>query len=103
MATTIQMRIDEETKTEATSILADMGIDITTAFRMFLKEVINERALPFRPKAKSYAFTDNENRSSQPRKPGIHPATSDDLSWLDHPWKVKDATPMTRDEMYDRV
>jgi hypothetical protein len=36
-------------------------------------------------------------------KPGIHQATSNDMSWLDDPWIVDDATPMTRDEMYDRV
>jgi hypothetical protein len=37
-------------------------------------------------------------------KPGITPATSRDTSWLDHPWHVEgDASPMTREEMYDRL
>jgi DNA-damage-inducible protein J len=102
MATTIQMRIDEKTKAEAAAIFDDMGIDITTAFRMFLKEVIREKALPFKPRTGG-ASSDSETPSSEQRKPGIHPATSRDTSWLDHPWVVKDATPMTRDEMYDRV
>jgi hypothetical protein len=96
MASTIQIRIDEDTKAQASSLLADMGMDISTAVKMFLKEIINERKLPFQPKAKAVGMI--------PLKPGITPATSRDTSWLDHPIHVEPGTkPLTREEMYDRL
>jgi DNA-damage-inducible protein J len=99
MAGTIQIRIDEQTKSEAASILKEMGLDISTAVKMFLKAVINEKALPFQPRAQS-AIDQKENTL----KPGITPQKSTNMDWLQHPWHVEgDATPMTRDEMYNRL
>jgi antitoxin component of RelBE/YafQ-DinJ toxin-antitoxin module len=66
---------------------------------MFLKAVINERALPFQPKAKSAAL-----QADNALKPGITSQKSTNTDWLKHPWHVEgDAAPMTREEMYDRL
>lgn len=46
MDTTIQIRIDEKTKEDATAILNYLGLDMSTALRMFLKRVVTDNGLP---------------------------------------------------------
>ena len=43
----LQVRVDEELKNQAAEILDTIGIDLSTAVRMFLKKVIIERGIPF--------------------------------------------------------
>ena len=45
----IRARIDEATKTEAAAILATMGLTLSDAFRLLLKRIAAEKALPFEP------------------------------------------------------
>ena len=45
----VRARIDEATKAEAAAILATMGLSLSDAFRMLLKRVAAEGALPFEP------------------------------------------------------
>lgn len=46
---TINVRIDENTKLSAESILKELGISASSAITMFYKQIIRERALPFKP------------------------------------------------------
>lgn len=39
--------IDADTKKQAQKMLADMGLDLSTAVNIFLRQVIEERAIPF--------------------------------------------------------
>lgn len=45
----VRARIDETTKTEAAAVLATMGLSLSDAFRLLLKRVAAEKALPFEP------------------------------------------------------
>ncbi len=45
----VRARIDEATKAEAAAVLAGMGLSLSDAFRMLLKRVAADRALPFEP------------------------------------------------------
>ena len=45
----VRARIDEETKNEAAAVLASMGLSLSDAFRLLLKRVAAEKALPFEP------------------------------------------------------
>lgn len=48
MATSlIQVRIDNDLKTKANQIFADLGLDISSAIRMFLKRSVLENGIPF--------------------------------------------------------
>ena len=47
--THIHVRIDYDTKKQAQQILGDMGLDITTAVNMFIKQVVRNRSFPFLP------------------------------------------------------
>ena len=45
----VRARIDEATKREAAAVLASMGLSLSDAFRLLLKRVAAEGALPFEP------------------------------------------------------
>ena len=47
--TVVRARIDEATKAEAAAVLASMGLTLSDAFRLLLKRVAAEKALPFEP------------------------------------------------------
>lgn len=49
--TTINFKVDEEVKEQAQEIFKEMGLNMTTAFNMFLAKTIQERQLPFQPTA----------------------------------------------------
>lgn len=43
----IHVRVDERTKAEATEALAEMGLSVSDAVRVFLRRVAVEKAMPF--------------------------------------------------------
>jgi DNA-damage-inducible protein J len=45
----VRARIDEATKSEAAAVLASMGLSLSDAFRLLLRRVAAEKALPFEP------------------------------------------------------
>jgi DNA-damage-inducible protein J len=45
----VRARIDEATKKQAAAVLAAMGLSLSDAFRLLLRRVAAERALPFEP------------------------------------------------------
>ncbi|MEZ3430450.1 MAG: type II toxin-antitoxin system RelB/DinJ family antitoxin [Lachnospiraceae bacterium] len=48
MATTnITMRIDEELKAQAEELFADLGLNMTSAFTVFVKQAVREQRIPF--------------------------------------------------------
>lgn len=48
MATSIvQFRIEDDLKNEATAVFEKLGIDMSTALRMFLKRAVLEKGIPF--------------------------------------------------------
>ncbi|RYD37987.1 MAG: type II toxin-antitoxin system RelB/DinJ family antitoxin [Verrucomicrobiaceae bacterium] len=44
----IQLRIDEGLKNSAEIVLEELGLDMPTALRLFLKKVVKTKAIPFR-------------------------------------------------------
>jgi addiction module RelB/DinJ family antitoxin len=47
--TTINIRIDEKVKKEAMKTLSHFGLDMSTAVKLFLNQVVIEKGLPFTP------------------------------------------------------
>ncbi|MDE1975385.1 MAG: type II toxin-antitoxin system RelB/DinJ family antitoxin [Patescibacteria group bacterium] len=44
---TIQLRVDPIVKNKAAKILADLGLDLSSAVKLFLTKVINTSSIPF--------------------------------------------------------
>lgn len=45
----IQIRIDENLKVQAQEVAAALGMEVATAIRIFLCQMVRDRALPFTP------------------------------------------------------
>ncbi|HVY33789.1 MAG TPA: type II toxin-antitoxin system RelB/DinJ family antitoxin [Caulobacteraceae bacterium] len=45
----VRARIDERIKTEASAVLAAMGLTVSDAFRLMMTRIAAEKALPFEP------------------------------------------------------
>ena len=59
MATAVlQTRVDTETKLEAESLFDSLGLDITTAIRLFLRQSINQQRIPFDIVPPKYNFSE---------------------------------------------
>lgn len=62
MASTIQVRVDDDLKTKSDTLFKDLGTDTTTAIRMFLTQALAVNGFPFEIKrANAYkALTEPE-------------------------------------------
>ena len=58
-STHIHVRIDDNTKTQAQLIFSEMGLDLSTAVNMFIKQVIRNRGFPFLPVADPFYSESN--------------------------------------------
>lgn len=47
--TTLNVRVDENVKTQAMEILSQRGLNLSTGINVFLRQVIEEKGLPFIP------------------------------------------------------
>jgi len=45
--TNLSIRIDTELKQEAETLFADLGMNLTTAFNIFVRQAIREQRIPF--------------------------------------------------------
>jgi len=50
-AININICTDRELEAQARSVLAELGLDMSTAFNAFLTQVVDKKALPFETKA----------------------------------------------------
>lgn len=51
--TTIQLRVDKKTKKEAKKTLDEIGLDFSSAIKLFLKSVIATESIPFEIRTKN--------------------------------------------------
>lgn len=47
MNTTIQLRIDKATKVSAQKVLGELGLDMSSAMKLFLRAVSRTKSIPF--------------------------------------------------------
>ena len=52
----VNFRIDDETKRQAEELFGQMGLTMTSAIMVFIRQSINERGIPFRVSAKNVAY-----------------------------------------------
>lgn len=50
---TIQLRIDSRTKTKAQAIFKKLGMDLSSAMKLFLSQVIRTKSIPFITRTKN--------------------------------------------------
>jgi len=58
--TTLNIKIDRDLKAEADRLFNDMGMNLTTAVNVFVRQAVQEKAIPF----KIYRSTDDWNAAT---------------------------------------
>jgi addiction module RelB/DinJ family antitoxin len=56
----IQTRVDAELKKQSEKLLSSIGLDMTSAIRLFLTQVVNQRKIPFESSAPEDVFNDEQ-------------------------------------------
>lgn len=56
MASTIQIRVDDELKAKSDSLFKDLGTDTTSAIRMFLTQAVAYNGFPFEIKRNAEGY-----------------------------------------------
>ncbi len=75
MMTTIQLRVDERTKRSSKKVFDKLGIDMSSAVKMFLRQVIARQGIPFRALTENGLTIEQEQkilRASDEAKRGIN-------------------------------
>jgi len=73
--TTIQLRVDERTKRSSKKVFDKLGIDMSSAVKMFLRQVIARQGIPFRALTENGLTIEQEQkilRASDEAKRGIN-------------------------------
>lgn len=67
MNVNVTLRVDEELKKQADSLFSDLGLNMTTAFNVFLRQSVREQRIPFQisknvPNAVTLSAMDNADK-----------------------------------------
>lgn len=81
----VQFRIDDDLKVEATAIYEKLGIDLSTAVRMFLKRTVMENGIPFpmtlqKEYNSAYALQAIKELNAQAAKNGVKDMSLDEIN-----------------------
>ena len=57
----INIRIDDDLKARADSIFNELGLNMTTAFTMFIRQTIRQGGIPFKVTTRTDPFFNAEN------------------------------------------
>ncbi len=86
MATSVvQFRVEDDLKLEATAIYEKLGIDLSTAIRMFLKRSVMENGIPFsmtldREYNSGYAMQAVNELNMQAKRNGVSDMSLEDIN-----------------------
>lgn len=87
-STMLHVRVDYETKRQASEALATMGLSVSDAVRILLKRVVNDRAFPLElnlPNAKTRAAMEEARAMAQVRTA----RSGSGAAMIDYPEKVR--------------
>ncbi len=56
----VQIRVDDGLRAQAQAVAASMGMDLASAVRIFLTQMVRENGLPFRPNADPFYSAKNQ-------------------------------------------
>jgi DNA-damage-inducible protein J len=77
----LSIRIEEKTKQEASKTLGALGLDLSSAVKMFLNQVVIEQGIPFKPSRNPRQIREEWDKEvAQALKYGKHYSNASDLS-----------------------
>jgi DNA-damage-inducible protein J len=60
--TSLNIKIDRDLKTEADKLFSDMGMNLTAAVNVFIRQAVREQAIPFRNERRQDAVQSADRR-----------------------------------------
>lgn len=57
--------IDADTKAKAQEMLADFGLDLSTAVNIFLRQMIRDNAIPFAVRREARPFPESQGKQEE--------------------------------------
>lgn len=64
----LNIRVDDTLKKEAEAVFNDIGLSLSAATTIFLKQVVRCNAIPFELRADPFYSAENQSRLSESRK-----------------------------------
>jgi len=61
----IQVRVNDDLRIQAQAVASSMGLDLPSAVRLFLTQMVRENGLPFQPKADPFYSSSNLKQLSK--------------------------------------
>lgn len=80
---TVAVRVDDQLKDEASELFQSLGLDMSTAVKMFLIQAVKTQSIPFEIKNKSYISDEEFQKLVELKSKGIRVR-------VDDPESVKD-------------
>lgn len=75
--TTINVRIEKKLKQQASKTLSEVGLDLSSAIKVFLTQVVHDKGLPFRPsKSPTQIRQDWDDGVKEALKTGVRYSTA---------------------------
>jgi addiction module RelB/DinJ family antitoxin len=93
----IQVRVDAELKKEAEALFNGMGLDTSTAVRVFLKQVITQKGIPF-----AITSADGREKPASGTKGSGEKTGEKRFPCMEHPVRLGKDWRWNREELYDR-
>lgn len=61
----VQVRVDDNLKDQAQLVAGQMGLDLSSAIRLFLAQMVQENRIPFQPSADPFYSVQNQEALRQ--------------------------------------
>jgi DNA-damage-inducible protein J len=61
----VQVRVDDNLRAQAQAVASSMGMDLASAVRIFLTQMVRENGLPFRPVGDPFYAVQNQAHLAQ--------------------------------------
>ena len=90
--TRVSIRMDEKLRKEADIILHELGLNISSAVNIFLKQLVRQRSLPFTPTLETSWTLENKRRE---RLDSL-------MNFASHNKRIESGYKFIRDDCYDR-
>jgi len=71
MTKTLQIRVEENLRSEADGVLSEIGLDVPSAVRLFLTKVVQTRSIPFELTASARVVEVDVGAAAQARMDAI--------------------------------
>lgn len=103
---TTTMRIDDDLKRESEAVFQDIGLNLTNAVTLFLRQVVKQRGIPFalmsNPPPIQNTYILNNRKDLLERGEQVEAFFRDSREKCDHEWSLEEINDLIRETRKER-